>query len=171
MPPRRVSCVTGYRSGVSSHSHSRDSTAQPSRVLRDFSLHRVQEDLTDSDLYGKVKKLPKIDKSENNGLNSVEMEPLYATVRKRSSPPRQQNMFVPQVPLNIQPKSQAEYFHPEMDQFTYEHNHFRQKEGFQPVHGYEGFRPMPARHFRQNTWGSGYQVMIVYMFRVKQCSN
>ena len=171
MPPRRVSCVTGYRSGVSSHSHSRDSTAHQGRVLRDFSLHRVQEDLNNCGLYGAVNKLLENDNSEKNGVNSEEMEPLYATVRKRSSPPRQQNMFVPQVPLNIQPNSQAEYFHPEMDQFTYEQNHFREKVGFQPVHGYEGFRPMPARHFRQNTWGSGYQVMIVYMFRVKQCTN
>eukprot|EP00091_Calanus_sinicus_P010945 TRINITY_DN25020_c0_g1_i1.p1 TRINITY_DN25020_c0_g1~~TRINITY_DN25020_c0_g1_i1.p1 ORF type:complete len:369 (+),score=30.93 TRINITY_DN25020_c0_g1_i1:210-1316(+) len=77
-------------------------------------------------------------------------------------------MFVPQVPLNIQPNSQAGYFHPEMDQFTYEQNHFPPKVGFQPVHGYEGFRPMPARHFRQNTWGSGYQGELCPELKEKQ---
>eukprot|EP00090_Calanus_glacialis_P005568 TRINITY_DN14312_c0_g1_i1.p1 TRINITY_DN14312_c0_g1~~TRINITY_DN14312_c0_g1_i1.p1 ORF type:complete len:1088 (-),score=142.80 TRINITY_DN14312_c0_g1_i1:193-3075(-) len=55
-----------------------------------------------------------------------------------------------------------------MDQFTYEQNHFRTKVGFQPVHGYEGFRPMPARHFRQNTWGSGYQGELCPELKEKQ---
>ena len=165
MPSRRVGCVTGYRSGVSSRSHSRDSTVVRSRVFRDFSIHTRYEDLTDCDLYKRVKKEFKYAESEKGGLDSDMMEPIYATVRKRNSPPRQQPMFVPQVPLNIQPKSQIECHRLDMDQLTHvhDHNHFQGGVGFQPVHGYDGFRPTPARHFRQNTWGSGYQVMTLFM--------
>jgi len=112
-----------------------------------------------------VKTIQQSSYHDSNGdgvIGGEGMEPIYATVRKRSSPPRQQNMISPQLPVNIQPQHQPEYFRSDMDQFAYQQNHFREKVGFQPVHGYEGFRPMQARNFRQNTWGSGYQVIIVY---------
>jgi len=141
-----------------------------SRVFRDFSIHTRYEDLTDCDLYKRVKKELKYAESEKGGLDSDMMEPIYATVRKRNSPPRQQPMFVPQVPLNIQPKSQIECHRLDMDQLTHvhDHNHFQGGVGFQPVHGYDGFRPTPARHFRQNTWGSGYQGELCPELKEKQ---
>ena len=76
------------------------------------------------------------------------MEPLYATVRKRNSPTRERSGFVPQVPLNIQPR-----------------NGLSELDGS----GETGFRPYRHqttrnRHFRQNTelWiNDGYKVDIL----------
>ena len=99
--------------------------------------------------------------SVNRRLGSVDMvdsfedsmEPMYATVRKRNSPCKEQqrSVHVPQVPLNIQPGFQEEF------------------RGYQPTE-YRGFRPYAHtsakgnRHFRQNTDLGISSYKVIYGF-------